>query len=262
MRVEFYKIQCITNLYAGSGEINYNIIDNEVQRDPVTGYPIIHSSGVKGALRETMQKVLEPEKIDKIFGRLATGEGSFTGSHKFLDAEFIARPLRAIGSTNIASVLTCSEASVNNFLEKLSVFHKNTYGIDKIEASDFGENEFLINTDKRIIIEGEKTAKVSQTLSEQLSKLSDILGDTVAVAKNLDNYDLPVISRNRINNGKSKKLWYEEVVPHGSVFFFCIISEDDAETLQIPEIVQFGGNASIGCGFCKVTKISGGLHNE
>ena len=39
------KLKCITNLHVGNGEVNYTIIDNEVEKDPVTGYPIINASG-------------------------------------------------------------------------------------------------------------------------------------------------------------------------------------------------------------------------
>ena len=42
----------MTNMHVGNGDVNYNIIDNEVEKDPVTGYPTINASGVKGALRE------------------------------------------------------------------------------------------------------------------------------------------------------------------------------------------------------------------
>ena len=36
MKTVFYKIDCLTNLHVGSGEVNYNIIDNEVEKDAVT----------------------------------------------------------------------------------------------------------------------------------------------------------------------------------------------------------------------------------
>ena len=56
MNVFAYKIECLTNLHVGSGDLNYNIIDNEVERDAVTGYPIVHASGLKGALKEHFKK--------------------------------------------------------------------------------------------------------------------------------------------------------------------------------------------------------------
>lgn len=45
-------LSCLTNLHVGSGEANFNIVDREVETDPVTGLPIIHASGLKGALRD------------------------------------------------------------------------------------------------------------------------------------------------------------------------------------------------------------------
>ena len=51
MTANIYLLECLTNLHVGSGEVNYNIVDNEVERDVVTNYPTINSSGVKGALR-------------------------------------------------------------------------------------------------------------------------------------------------------------------------------------------------------------------
>ena len=64
-----YKIDCITNLHVGSGDLNYNIVDNEVERDAVTGYPVIHASGLKGALREHFSKKKDlPFKIVDVFG--------------------------------------------------------------------------------------------------------------------------------------------------------------------------------------------------
>lgn len=44
-------LKCLTNMHVGNGDVNYNIVDNEVEVDPVTGYPTINASGVKGALR-------------------------------------------------------------------------------------------------------------------------------------------------------------------------------------------------------------------
>jgi CRISPR-associated protein Cmr4 len=52
MKSYLYKIECLTNLHVGSGDANYSIVDNEVEKDEVLGSPVIHASGVKGALRD------------------------------------------------------------------------------------------------------------------------------------------------------------------------------------------------------------------
>ena len=46
------NLECMTNMHVGNGDVNYYIIDYEVEKDPVTGYPTINASGVKGAFRE------------------------------------------------------------------------------------------------------------------------------------------------------------------------------------------------------------------
>lgn len=52
MEVCVLKLKCLTNMQMGGGDVNYNVVDIEVEKDPVTGYPTMNASGVKGALRE------------------------------------------------------------------------------------------------------------------------------------------------------------------------------------------------------------------
>lgn len=52
MKAHLYHIETISNLHVGSGEANEGVIDNLIQRDAITDLPVIHSSSLKGALRE------------------------------------------------------------------------------------------------------------------------------------------------------------------------------------------------------------------
>ena len=252
MKTVVYKIECLTNLHVGSGDVNYNIIDNEVEKDPVTGYPMIHASGVKGALRDAMKNI-EGVNVDKIFGAAGTGDCGKPGTHKFLDAHIISRPMRVFGSKTISSISVFTIASINQYLKMLGAFGLNDYGFDSVETPDFANTSFLTNVAEDILIEGEKISKIPDEILSKLNKLKDVLGESFALADNFDDYSLPVVARNHLENGISKNLWYEEVVPHGTIMYFTVICENEAETIAIPEITQFGGNASIGCGFCKVT---------
>ena len=73
---------------------------------------------------------------------------------------------------------------------------------------------------------------------------------------------LPVTARNQLDNGISKNLWYEEVVPHEALFYFFVLSDgteegDDAldifgELIDENPLVQFGGNATIGRGLTEL----------
>ena len=264
MKVHVYKYTCLTNLHVGSGDVNYNIIDNEVERDPATDQPMIHASGVKGALREHFTaKKLPQETIDKVFGSKPKNKEAITaGEYRFLDARLLARPMRVSGSADRASIPVVSISALNEYLQMLAAFGCCHYGIDSIDTVDdsaFGDAQFLTNCPGAINnVEGEKTKAMPAALAAQLLKLKDVLGEVFAVAKAFDKYPLPVVARNYLENGVSKNLWYEEIVPHGSVFYQMIITPDAAMELALEEEpIQFGGNASIGCGFIRIEKVGG-----
>ena len=163
--------------------------------------------------------------------------------------------MRAVDA-GVASVPVVSVDSVNDFLEKLSDFGCNPFGIDRISPIDFGDKQFLTNiASNGIRIEGEPTGKLPETSVKELERLSGVIGEKFAVVKDFNDYDLPVIARNFLDDGVSKNLWYEEVVPHGSVFCAVIITPGSEMELDFSEYIQVGGHASIGCGFMKFEQL-------
>ena len=249
-----YKIDCITNLHVGSGDLNYNIVDNEVERDAVTGYPVIHASGLKGALREHFSKKKDlPFKIVDVFGQEAGTADIKAGSYKFLDAYLLARPMRVSGQ--LASVMVVSEKSVNDFIRRMNTFGIDRYGTELLSV-DFPNGVNFLSDVKGINVEAEETKPLPGSAKKVLDGLQELIGTNVAVVKDFNDYDLPVVARNYLEDGISKNLWYEEVVPHDSVFYTIIISPDDGKELPLDDIIQIGGHASIGCGFTKFTKLN------
>ena len=144
-------------------------------------------------------------------------------------------------------------AFVNGFLKKMTAFKANHFGIDTISEIIFDNYSFLHTCNDEISIENEPTAKLGAEAIAKLSCLKTVIGDQVAVTKKFDDYDLPVMARNCLQG--TGNLWYEEVVPHGSILYFGVIYPDDSAELKFPDVVQFGGNASIGCGYTKITKL-------
>lgn len=258
MQAHLFKYFCLTNLHVGSGESNYNIVDNEVEKD-ISGNPVIFSSGVKGALREHFSRSLSEERIVDIFGKKPIVTAAVTaGKYKFLDACMLARPMRVSGSAVSSFIPVTTLDAVNNYLLLITSLNCNPHGISRIEAdaSVFGNACFLTNSTERIRIEGDITEPMPDVLAAQLAKLSDILGDTFALVRSFDEYPLPVIARNQLEKQISKNLWYEEIVPHHSVFYQITVTP--GKELELPmdaALIQFGGNASIGCGFIKIDKL-------
>ena len=71
---------------------------------------------------------------------------------------------------------------------------------------------------------------------------------------------LPVIARNNLENGISANLWYEEVVPRESQFYFFVSRPETSDLFeqglkQVKHTSQIGGNASVGYGLCKLKRI-------
>lgn len=251
MNCHLYKLENLTPLHVGSGEANYNIIDNEVERDPITLMPIVHASGLKGAFRAHFKNA-ENIDVNVIFGKPTSTDEVGSGSYKFFDAKLLARPMRVSGG-NIPSILVTSFDAVNSYLKYIKDFACNPYGIDSIKSEDFLGSEFLVSVEN-IQIEDEATITMSNETKEALKK---IFGDVpVAIAKNFNAYPLPVVAHNKLENGQSKSLWYEEYVPEGSIFAFMIMTPDEDMKLPLKsELIQIGANASIGYGYVKITKL-------
>ena len=236
MKAIIVRLECITNMHVGNGDVNYNIIDNEVERDPITGYPTINASGVKGALREYFMHKL-PEKVNDMFGSDSQGN-STPGKLKIFGADMIAMPARASKGKN-AYYLVSSPTALANLQEKIMIFLNREENFAAAEAKE------------SCAVEGLKLSVCQNVFEKEIYTMEDDLFRKLA---------LPVMARNKLDNGISKNLWYEEVVPHKSLFFFPVIANANDSALLDEfakaihgNVVQFGGNASIGYGFCKVT---------
>ena len=69
MNAKAYRIEAISNLHVGGMGDAISIVDLPVQRDVLTGYPTIHASSLKGALRKRCESTAEIwDEIDTIFG--------------------------------------------------------------------------------------------------------------------------------------------------------------------------------------------------
>ena len=249
-------LKCITNMHVGNGEANFNIIDNEVERDPVTNYPMINSSGVKGALREFCDRVMDISDVNEIFGgRVGRGENApKQGKLKFLAANMLAVPFRASSGSEPYYKVTTANA-VKQFADFLEVFGiKSKFEFPRQDAFTPGTRE-----ENKPRIEGLFDLKKALKLDD----LGDASAETLAYEiphEIFRQLSLPVVARNCLEDGRSCNLWYEEVVPHKSVFYFPVVAEDDCDGLLKKftdaidgKVVQFGGNASIGCGLCRVS---------
>ena len=99
--------------------------------------------------------------------------------------------------------------------------------------------------------------------------MKEIFGEDIALFSDDDFKDLcrhlPVIARNCLENGISKNLWYEEIVPRETYFYFPLqTAEHEADFMKVIKSgnIQIGGNATIGYGYTEIKEIAGGKNEQ
>lgn len=274
MKTEFYVLTTMSNMHVGSGEYNVGVIDNLVQRDVINKFPNINSSSLKGAFREFFKSEKNDDFIKRVFGSAPKAQDDkASGSFRFFEANILSYPVR---SNVVAYLRAVSIDVLKEFLLKIKMFQKqNDYkelvnvlnfltGIDVKEKKPIVFNTKL---DKAIVEDFELKAEIySKDLDNTMrTALYKYFGKRVVLLHNNDfqrlcgENMLPVISRNYLESGESKNLWYEEVVPRLTQFYFPVMEEDrdanDFESKLSDSLIQFGGNASIGYGYSKIEPI-------
>ncbi len=279
-----YVIRALTNLHMGSGDTEYGVIDKLVQRDSTTGYPVLHASGIKGAMREYFEDSVDSPDgfVQYVFGGTKDDDPK-KGEYKFLDGHLISLPVR---SNERPFYRTTSYLLLGDFLEKnksldtgfvhaTAIPHLQEVKKKAVIFKGSGDT-VLEDFDTTVFREGD-----DHPVWASLKNLEPLLGNSKSVALCSDasvfkhfSESLPVIARNKLENGISENLWYEQIVPR-EARFYCFFSVpyktqkdlgaecDQSEYLKHFEnhvngkIIQLGANASIGYGLCEFTKIAG-----
>lgn len=267
MKTLIYQVRCLTNMHVGSGDTAYNIIDNEIEKDPVlNNTAVINPSGVKGAVKAYFSAgVKDGQMLNYIFGN-ETGtdrdiemgrKKTVPGNYKFMGATLMARPFR-VSDGNVSYVLTTTAEIINYQLNLFKML-----GVDEIAGSSLS-GLYMPETAGGIMIcgteiNGVEGRKVRPFENRGLEKLlKKLIGPRFAVVdrETWEEQDYPVIARNHLNDqGISENLWYEEIIPHESIFYFAVLAEEDYQEEfknKMESIIQFGANASVGCGYAKV----------
>ena len=300
-----YTLKVLSHLHVGNGEANYSVIDKQVQRDPLTGIPVINSSSLKGALREYIAHIdgcnqaargnKSPEHTEAICATIFGGAPNEDDEHKeetensktkddehkeetdnskskndtkkekkphqgkviFHGAKLLAMPVR---TDQKPYVMATSVEIVQEFVETCKIFGL----ICEDKQIDIGATEV---EDSGMLVENEGWRYET---TDQL----DFIAPEVIVMRD-EHFrelakELPFVARNYLENGISENLWYEEIVPRESLFYFvtqtpvdAMLMEKEKETIE-GRIKKFeaylenaklyiGANTTVGYGLCKIT---------
>jgi CRISPR-associated protein Cmr4 len=281
LKPELFAIETLTNMLVGSGKANYGVIDQLVQRDATSNIPVIHASSLKGAIKEFCSHKNMPDEIMKcIFGSAkkredgTTDSDTQTGEFKFLDAHLIALPVRSdkasfvyITAKVVLDVLSGLLGTLNlNQALQTDIENFNSLITDQNSSQAIAFTPVLANT---VIEETDFHATYSAANSgkftEELKKI--LPPDTILVSDKLFNslsndLHLPVIARNYLENGESANLWYEQIIPRQSKFWFtllypqrCATEYANLITLLSQPPIQIGANATVGYGYTKISSL-------
>ncbi|MDX2246832.1 MAG: type III-B CRISPR module RAMP protein Cmr4 [Bacteroidia bacterium] len=272
MNTQVYILRCLSNLHAGAGDSNMGVIDKEVQRDPVDKYPTIHSSSLKGALREYFENHVKASKtnITQIFGSEAGDETNKSSGKLFFGrGMLLSLPVRSdkfpyfnVTTPDILKAFV-EQMKLNGVKgqENLIANIGKLTAISDEELKD-GPLVFRGEHDQSVLEEENYTAKTyvfPEPIADQKAwreSLETILGGPFALMAhsqfcNLAK-DLPVIARNHLEDGQSKNLWYEEIVPREARFATFIQGEELHLKMFSDhtngKIIQVGANATVGYG--------------
>jgi CRISPR-associated protein Cmr4 len=236
-------------MHVGSGDNIYGIVDKQVQRDSITNTPVIHSSSLKGALREYFEECQGWKKnkninLEKIFGSDKGSQNLKQGEVRFFEAKLISIPVRGLSSHPFFRCT--SDSLINEYNNSKKIFALPGNELSSATGNEACETEFgnfNMLTDGGIA--GYNGINAGIKLHSEILK------------------SLPIVARNSLENGQSENLWYEEIIPRESRFYFVLgIPVDYSDFTSVfddqidGKIVQIGANASVGYGFCKITKIS------
>lgn len=259
MKKSIWFIKAETNLHVGNENTSsVGLIDKEIQRDVLTGIPCINSSSLKGAMNEyaTSEANLSADARLAIFG-VDRGNGikeTQKGGCLFFDAQLLLLPVQ--DDTKLYRLVTCKEV-LDRYVTLLAKMGIEYPYKDLVEALvKCGEGHF--NKETGII---------------ECSQFEEFCSDD----------DLPVIARN--SQMGAGNLWYEQVLPHKSIFGTLLVypasvevtikdssksdpvnknvetktvSIDMAEAINKTfdnKVVQIGANATIGYGYCSFIKV-------
>lgn len=271
-KISLYRINALTPLHVGSGSSNIGVIDNLVQRDPISNFPTINGSSLKGALREFFESV-ESKNINYIFGHAPTEKESNEnyGHFKFLQANLIAIPVRSTEKPFMMGICRGTILQLINDLEVFSIEEKLLEQLrtllEIIEKNSEKKIAYSLseNIGNNVYVEEYKLKAITEKIGD-LSLVKKLIGEDIVIFDDKDfreiTDELPVIARNKLNNGKSENLWFEEIVPRESKFYTIIIQEENKENTAVKtfdevvlrNIIQIGANGSVGYGYCKISK--------
>ena len=275
-------IHALTGLHPGSGAA-LGVVDLPVQRERHTQWPIIPGSTIKGILRDACRRRSD-NNVFTLVGPETSDATAHAGALSFTDARILAFPVRSL--RGVFAWVTCPAvlSRLNRDLTLMGMGSLNDMpqlGKDQVCCAE--DSPLLVQQSKMILEEFEFSRTADATaVAEWIATHAVSDADTANRIKShlavLHDDDFTHFVRHatevtaRIGLDYQRKtvkdgaLFYEEFLPPETLFYALVLAEDSRrpedpksasdvmEALQtvMPELLQIGGDETIGKGLCAV----------
>lgn len=258
-----------TPLHVGAGA-SVGAVDQPVQRERHTGFPIIPGSSVKGVLRDYLEGI-GGEQRDELFGKGGDGDQFTAGRISFGEARLLLFPVR---SAKGAFAFVTSPLALQRFARDA--------GLEIPVPSAPPDMTCLAGS--KVVIPGKKAAVLEEyrfnvggefpkDWEDKLkSSLVDVVlsgadgrfvllsdGDLSHFAVNACQVNQHVRIDDRTGTADDGGLFNEETVPSETLLYSAVTETRTSngenavfKALSIEQLVQFGGKGTTGLGFCTV----------
>ncbi len=257
-----------TPIHPGTGR-SLGVVDLPVAREAATDYPMIPSSGFKGALRDLAERLPAGENgpdVDRTFG--SPGRA---GELLVSDVRLLLLPVRSL--TGAYRWATCPHLLERFARDLRRCGLEPGFAIPRVE-----EQHVLAEGSGTLFLEERQFQVAGPVPEEIVTGLTGVIPDAdarnrlrhrLAVLADDDfawfvRYGLQVQARNVLEDGtkKSINLWYEETLPPDTVMYALLTGRNDG-SLQVLDTlfpdragyIQAGGNETVGHGWFQVRRL-------
>lgn len=277
MKSKLTFIHALSPLHAGTGQ-GVGVIDLPIAREKATNIPYLPGSSVKGSLRDefnddedTRDKIFGPEKLD--------GDNGYAGAIQFTDQTLLCLPVRSLAGT-------FAYVTSPYVLKRVKRDAKLSSGVPDVADDKCVITGTTLKLTDKICLEDLDLTPEADFDTTWANWLKDkIFADTVwqdlfvkrfcIVSDNVFGFLLntatEVTARIKLQDETKTTakgaLWYEESLPTETILFGLALSfpnpktglDDDTIFQNIEgktgNPLQFGGNATIGRGLCRVNLV-------
>lgn len=292
MNTKLLYIFTRTPLHVGAGT-SVGAVDQPVQRERHTGYPIIPGSSIKGVLADEKGYIVRDqesgtvkinsetnaaERTDlgkRLFGRGATkneGDQGESGELSFSEAKLLAFPVRSAQGcfawVTSPHLLKRWEACSNQTIDFRSIprglrayYDSETLGKSAVFEDYAMEHAGNTNDFSSSLIEILKPLLSEKLWQDLLENHFAIVSDDMLAhfTRTCCEVAQHVVIDDETGTAKDGLLFNQENVPAETLFYSVITeirNEGALEKFKAPNPIQFGGDATTGLGFCSTELVS------